>query len=152
MHYNSKTHSTDSELKSKCSVDSFDGEETARGKSFSPEPSPLEEEFIPPQKSWPPPEFPTVKVTVDDEEEEVVMRKLIISTPPKVPPRPQPPISLESVETRDSTSSVYSKKSGVKKANLYAWLSLQSLPEVRRHFVEMIEFVISCLSVKDQKN
>ncbi|XP_056013431.1 bridge-like lipid transfer protein family member 1 isoform X4 [Ostrea edulis] len=129
VHYNSKTHSTDSELKSKCSVDSFDGEETARGKSFSPEPSPLEEEFIPPQKSWPPPEFPTVKVTVDDEEEEVVMRKLIISTPPKVPPRPQPPISLESVETRDSTSSVYSKKSGVKKANLYAWLSLQSLPE-----------------------
>jgi hypothetical protein len=145
VHYNSKTYSSESELKAKLSAESFEGEEPGRKKSASPEPgtSTQEEELVPPQKSWPPPEFPTVRVTVDEEEEEVVLRRLVVPTPtPKVPPRPSPPYSLEPMEPRDSTSSMSSKKSGIKKANLYAWLSLQSLPEVRRCFTVFCVLVI----------
>ncbi|XP_061184376.1 bridge-like lipid transfer protein family member 1, partial [Saccostrea echinata] len=131
VHYNSKTHNCDSELKSKSSVDSFESEETGKRKSPSPEPSPLDQDSVPRMKSWPPSHFPTVTVTVDEEQEEVMLRRRCSPPPPpiKVPPRPQPHFTLESLESRESTSSMPSKKSGVKKANLYAWLSLQSLPE-----------------------
>ncbi|XP_065930911.1 bridge-like lipid transfer protein family member 1 isoform X5 [Magallana gigas] len=133
VHYNSKTHSSDQEMKSKSSADSFEGEEPGRRKSPTPEPSPgsspLAEESSNYKTSWPPPDFPKVIVKIDEEQEEVMMRRKFSPPPPRVPPRPQPPFSLESIESRESTSSAPSKKSGVKKANLYAWLSLQSLPE-----------------------
>ncbi|XP_062586140.1 bridge-like lipid transfer protein family member 1 isoform X2 [Saccostrea cucullata] len=129
VHYNSKTHSCDSDLKSKSSVDSFESEEVGKRKSPSPEPSPLDQDSR--QKSWPPPHYPTVTVTIDEEQEEVMLRRRSSPPPPTVksPSRPQPHFTLESFESRESTSSMSSKKSGVKKANLYAWLSLQSLPE-----------------------
>lgn len=133
VHYNSKTHSSDQEMKSKSSADSFEGEEPGRRKSPTPEPSPgsspLAEESSNYKTSWPPPDFPKVIVKIDEEQEEVMMRRKFSPPLPRVPPRPQPPFSLESIESRESTSSAPSKKSGVKKANLYAWLSLQSLPE-----------------------
>lgn len=139
VHYNSKTHSSDPEMKSKSSADSFDGEEPGRRKSPTPEPSPgsspLAEESSNYKTSWPPPDFPKVIVKIDEEQEEVMMRRKFSPPPPRVPPRPQPPFSLESIESRESTSSAPSKKSGVKKANLYAWLSLQSLPEVGLSFM-----------------
>lgn len=134
VHYNSKTHSSDQEMKSKSSADSFEGEEPGRRKSPTPEPSPgsspLGEESPHYKTSWPPPGFPKVIVKIDEEQEEVMMRRKFSPSPPQFPPRPQPPFTLESIESRESTSSAPSKKSGVKKANLYAWLSLQSLPEV----------------------
>lgn len=139
VHYNSKTHSSDQEMKSKSSADSFEGEEPGRRKSPSPEPSPgsspLAEESSNYKTSWPPPDFPKVIVKIDEEQEEVMMRRKFSPPLPRVPPRPQPPFSLESIESRESTSSAPSKKSGVKKANLYAWLSLQSLPEVGLSFM-----------------
>lgn len=139
VHYNSKTHSSDQEMKSKSSADSFEGEEPGRRKSPTPEPSPgsspLAEESSNYKTSWPPPDFPKVIVKIDEEQEEVMMRRKFSPPLPRVPPRPQPPFSLESIESRESTSSAPSKKSGVKKANLYAWLSLQSLPEVGLSFM-----------------
>ena len=136
VHYNSKTHSTDPELKSKLSADSFEGDEAGKRKSPTPEGSPMSQPFpvesSPHKTSWPPPHFPKVIVKIDEEqEEEVMLRRKSSPPPPRVPPRPQPPFTLESLESRESTSSLPQKRSGVKKANLYAWLSLQSLPEVK---------------------
>uniref|UniRef100_A0A8W8KN54 Bridge-like lipid transfer protein family member 1 C-terminal domain-containing protein n=1 Tax=Magallana gigas TaxID=29159 RepID=A0A8W8KN54_MAGGI len=150
VHYNSKTHSSDQEMKSKSSADSFEGEEPGRRKSPTPEPSPgsspLAEESSNYKTSWPPPDFPKVIVKIDEEQEEVMMRRKFSPPLPRVPPRPQPPFSLESIESRESTSSAPSKKLGVKKANLYAWLSLQSLPEKSDASMTRKEMVISpCL-------